>query len=124
MPRLLKEKIMTKQYKITVSNTVAVPVAGSHTDEKGKPVPFKFSLICKRLDAEELKIALDGGEAMVDKFIADVATGWRDQRLVLESDDAPAEFCPDALAALLNISGMGMLCFTSYMKEAGAKAKN
>ena len=115
---------MTKQYKIVVGNTVAVPVVGSHTDEKGKPVPFKFTLICKRLNAEELKVALDGGEAKVDEFVTDVVTGWRDQRLVLESDDSPAEFCDDALAALLNISGMGMLCFTSYMKEANAKAKN
>lgn len=115
---------MTKQFKIVVSNTVAVPVAGSHTNENGKPVPFKFTLICKRLNAEDLKVALDGGEAKVDEFVADVVTGWRDQRLVLESDDTPAEYCPDALAALLNISGMGMLCFQSYMKEAGAKGKN
>jgi hypothetical protein len=68
---------MSKQYKIVVGNTVAVPVVGSHTDEKGKPVPFKFTLICKRLNAEELKVALDGGEAKVDEFVTDVVTGWR-----------------------------------------------
>ncbi|MGF6116694.1 hypothetical protein ABIE30_000638 [Janthinobacterium lividum] len=115
---------MKKQYKIVVGNTVAVPVAGSHTNESGNVIPFKFSLICKRLDTAGLKSALNGGETQVDEFIADVAMGWRDQRLVLEDDDKPAEFCEDALAALLSISGMGMLCFTAYMKEAGAKAKN
>lgn len=115
---------MTKQFKIVVGNTVAVAVAGSHTNENGKPVSFKFTLICKRLNAEDLKVALEGGAAQVDEFVANVVTGWRDQRLVLESDDTPAEFCPESLAALLNISGMGMLCFTSYMKEATAKAKN
>ena len=115
---------MTKKYKIVVGNTVAVPVSGSHTNESGKAIPFKFSLICKRLDAAGLKDALGGGGAEVDEFIASVATDWRDQRLVLEDDDTPAEFCADALAALLSISGLGMLCFTAYMKEAGAKAKN
>lgn len=115
---------MTKKYKIVVGNTVAVLVAGSHANESGKAIPFKFTLICKRLDASELKDALGGGETQVDEFVTNVVTGWRDQRLVLESDDTPAEFCPEALEALLNISGLGMLCFSAYMKEAGAKAKN
>lgn len=115
---------MTKTFKIVVGNTVAVPVAGSHTNEAGKAIPFKFTLICKRLDAEEMKEAFVGGETQVNEFVTDVATGWRDQRLVLEDDDKPAEFCPDALEALLNITGMAMLCFNAYMKEAGAKAKN
>ena len=115
---------MTKKYKIVVANTVAVLVKGSFTNDAGKDVPFKFTLVCKRLEADELKEALAGGETQVTEFITNVATDWRDQRLVLEDDDKPAEFCPDALEALLNITGMGMLCFTSYMKEAGAKAKN
>lgn len=115
---------MSKKYKIVVGNTVAVLVTGSHTNESGKAIPFKFTLICKRLDAAELKDALGSGETQVDDFVTNVATGWRDQRLVLEGDDTPAEFCPDALEALLNISGLGMLCFNAYMKEAGAKAKN
>lgn len=115
---------MTKKYKIVVGNTVAVLVAGSHTNESGKAIAFKFTLICNRLDAADLKTALGSGETQVDEFITGVATGWRDQRLVLEEDDTPAEFCAEALEALLNISGLGMLCFTAYMKEAGAKAKN
>ena len=115
---------MTKKYKIVVGNTVAVLVAGSHTNESGKAIPFKFTLICKRLDAAELKDALADKETPVSEFVTNVATDWRDQRLVLEDDDKPAEFCPDALEALLNINGMSMLCFTAYMKEAGAKAKN
>jgi len=115
---------MSKKYKIVVGNTVAVLVKGALINEAGKDVSFKFTLICKRLEAEELKDALAGGETHVNEFITDVATGWRDQRLVLEEDDSAAEFCPDALAALLNITGMGMLCFNTYMKEVGAKAKN
>ena len=115
---------MTKKYKIVVGNTVAVSVKGALTNEAGKDVPFKFTLVCKRLEADELKDALAGGETQVNEFVTSVATGWREQRLVLEADDTPAEFCPDALEALLNINGMGMLCFTAYMKEAGAKAKN
>lgn len=115
---------MSKKFKIVVGNTVAVPVAGSHTNESGKAIPFKFTLICDRLNAADLKAALGSGDTQVDEFVTSVATGWRDQRLVLEEDDTPADFCADALEALLNISGLGMLCFTAYMKEAGAKAKN
>jgi hypothetical protein len=54
-----------------------------------------------------------------------ITTGWRDQRLVLEEDETtPAEFCEDAMSALMGIAGMGMQCLNAYLKVAGVNAKN
>jgi hypothetical protein len=50
--------------------------------------------------------------------------GWKDQRLVLEEDGKPAEFCPEALEAMMSIGGMGVQILGAYLKEVGVKAKN
>jgi hypothetical protein len=123
MPR--KEKFMTKKYTLAISDTVVVPVKGTLSDAGGKPFPFKFSLVCNRLGAEELKAALTGSdEVLLKEFVTERAVGWKNQTLVLEEDGQPAEFCADALAALLDISGMALLCFNAYVEESGAKRKN
>ncbi len=113
-----------KKFKIVVSDKVEVSVKGSFMDEDGKPAAFKFSLVCKRLGAEKMKAAMSGGDLYAQEFLADVTTGWKGQRLVLNEDDSPAEFGPESLEALLDISGMAGLCFNAYMKESAAKEKN
>ncbi|MFZ3289259.1 MAG: hypothetical protein WA191_20765 [Telluria sp.] len=114
---------MSKKYKIVVSDTVAVQVKGALSDADGKPVSFKFTLACKRLGAEEYKARMEG-ESTTKDVMQEVTTGWSGQRLVLEEDGTPAEFCADALDALLDINGMANVCFVAYGKESGAHAKN
>jgi hypothetical protein len=116
---------MSKKYKILVSNTVIVPVEGKLTDAAGKPVPFKFTLTCKRSDQAQMKEQFDGKSLVFADFMQEVTTNWAGQRLVMEEDgETPAEFCADALSAMLNINGMGLICFNAYNAENGAKAKN
>lgn len=115
---------MNKKYKVAVSNNVSVTVEGKLADGDGKQVPFKFSLQCKRLDAETLKNEFLNTEETASDLIKKITFGWKDQRLVLEEDDTPAEFSPDALDALLEIAGLGLLCLNAYVKESNAKAKN
>lgn len=115
---------MSKKYKIVVSDTVAVQVKGALSDADGKPASFKFTLVCKRLNAEEFKSRMEGGESTTKDVMQEVTTGWNGQRLVLEEDGTPAEFCADALEALLDINGMANVCFVAYGKESGAHAKN
>lgn len=113
---------MSKKFRIAVSDTVLVPVAGAFRDADGVEQPFSFSLICNRESVEEQKKSL--GKPMAD-FVAERTIGWRDQKLVLDIDTgAPAEFCADALAALLNINGISPMAFQAYMVESGAIAKN
>jgi hypothetical protein len=114
---------MAKKFKIAVSNTVAVSVKATIADEGGKPVTHKFKLICERRGAEEMKDQLEGN-FNVKAFMKEVTTGWEDQRLVLDEDNKPAEFEADALDALLDISGLAMVCFVAYGKDAAAQAKN
>lgn len=114
---------MNSKYKLVVSDTVIVTVAGNTKNGSGRPAPFKFSLVCDRRGADALKDQLEGGATTKD-VLRDVTTGWRDQRLVLEQDDSAAEFCAEAFDALLDIAGMANLCFNAYYKENAAAEKN
>jgi hypothetical protein len=114
-----------KKYKVVVSNNVIVLVEGKIADDDGAARPFKFSLVCKRLDADALKQELEDKEESASELMKKITTGWRDQRLVLEEDETtPAEFCEDAMSALMGIAGMGMQCLNAYLKVAGVNAKN
>lgn len=114
---------MSSKYKVVVSDTVIVQVSGSTKDGAGRAVPFKFSLVCKRKGADELKDALENG-ALTKEVLREVTVDWRDQRLVLEQDDSPAPFNADSFDALLDIAGMATVCFNKYYKENGAAEKN
>jgi hypothetical protein len=116
---------MKKKYVVAVSDMVQVPVEGKIVDENGITKPFKFTLTCKRVSASQFKEKLDADDFRAQDVMAEVTTGWSGQRLVMEEDGVtPAEFCPDALEALLDISGMAMKCFQALGKASGAQAKN
>jgi len=113
-----------KKYKVVVSDNVIVPVEGKYAEADGSIRSFKFSLVCKRLDAPTLKQEMEDKEESATEMMKKVISGWRDQRLVLEEDDTPAEFCDGALSALFDIAGMGMHCLNAYLAVVGVKAKN
>lgn len=113
---------MSKKYKLAISNIVVVPVEVKIGDETGKPKTHKFSITCNRLGADDLTAAFNG--ISPQDFLMNEVTGWSGQKLVLEDDGTPAEFCADSLAALLDIQGMVMVVFGAYLKEAAATAKN
>lgn len=114
---------MQKKYKVAVSDTVVVTVKASIADNGGKPVPHKFTLTCQRRGAAEMLAEMEGG-FNAKAFMKEVTTGWEGQRLVLNEDGSPAEFESDALDALLDISGMAMVCFAAYGNAASAQGKN
>jgi hypothetical protein len=114
---------MAKKYKLAVSDTVQVTVKVTLADSKGKLVNHKFMLTCERRGAEEMK-ELMSGSFNAKEFMKEVTTGWEGQNLVLEDDGIAAAFEKDAMDALLDISGMAMVCFVAYGKDAAAQAKN
>lgn len=115
---------MSTKYKTIVSNTALIPVKGSLADEDGKQVPFKFSLICKRMSAKEIKDRMAGGETLMQEVLQEVTKGWEKQTLVLDQDDKPAEFNAESYDAMLEIGGMAAVCFNAYMKGQAATEKN
>jgi hypothetical protein len=116
---------MSKKFVVVVSNMVQVVVEGKLADENGGSKPFKFTLTCKRMSANQFKEKIDSPDFRAQDVMAEVTTGWSGQRLVMEEDGVtPAEFCPEALDALLDISGMAMTCFQAFGKASGAQAKN
>lgn len=106
--------------KLRIGDQVEVPVHlkiknGSSVDE------FKFTLIGKRISADQAKeIFTEGTEQngkTIPEFLAGHITGWRGQTLVLDESDSPVAFSPDALAMMLTVTGVAPVLYTSYLNE-------
>lgn len=112
-------------YTLAIEDIVEVPV--KFTLKVGKVnKPFAFTLIAKRLDADEMQSRMLDCELKFKDFLkyTDLVTGWVDQRLVLDGNGQPAEFSADAFAEMLKAPGVARVCFDAYQKEVGAKEKN
>jgi len=108
-------------FKLIVSDTVVAPVKGSMTDANGRKVDFSFSLVARRMPADELNaMHRDGDSKTVNQVLTENVTGWRD---VVAEDGTPAEFSQAALGQMLNILGMSATCYTAYLEACGAKGK-
>jgi hypothetical protein len=110
-------------FRLYVSNTITVPVAGKLPGADGKPAAFSFSLQAKRLSQSALRDIVDSNQRTVPELLADVVTGWDG---VLDDDSNQVPFTPANLAALLEIVGMAGVIFGAYLESCGAKgtAKN
>lgn len=113
-------------FTLAIDDVVEVPV--KFTLKAGKVnKPFRCTLICKRLDQDEIAARFNEVEFKYKAFLETdgLVTGWADQNLVLDaSTGAPAEFSPEALGVFLKTAGVAQAAFTAYQKESGAKEKN
>ncbi len=107
-------------FRLVVSDTITVPVAGRLPDAAGRPVPFTFSLTAKRLPAGELRAAIDANDRTVPEFLQSVIRGWSG---VLDEQGAELPYSPAAFDALLDIVGMASLIFPAYIEACGVKGK-
>ena len=110
-------------FKLAIANTVQVPVKLT-LNNAGKIAAFAFSVTAARLDQEQIKTRLGDGEALISEFLTEVISDWHGQTLVVDEDDKPVDFGPDALAMMLGAAGVSVVIFNAYLKEVGAKAKN
>ena len=110
-------------YKLVIDNKITTKVKGFYRDEKGVSRPFSFDLSQDRVTQEELKELVSDGGSTPD-FIRRVTHGWKGQRLVLDDNDQPAEFCAEALDVLLSVSGMGSYCYQAYVSQVLVTEKN
>lgn len=107
-------------FKLSVSDTVTVPVKGHIPNAAGAAQPFAFSLVCRRLKGATLRALVKDPEQEVAPFVCDVTSGWQG---VLDEDDQPLPFSQQGLAELLDIVGMPGLVFAAYIDACGAKGK-
>lgn len=111
-------------FKLAIADKVGVKIKGITYTEAGTEKPFEFVLLCNRKSNDEMRAVLSATGKTAHEFFQAEAYGWRDQKLVLNADETPAEFSSEALTELLNISGMAALCWHSYLQQVGASAKN
>jgi hypothetical protein len=110
-------------YKLAIQNTAQVKVKFTLKDQ-GIDRIYTFSFTATRLEQDEISSRMEDKDRKVKDFMTDLITNWDGQRLVLNQDDTPADFSPEALEVLLNVGGVAMVCFNAYIKDCGAKEKN
>lgn len=108
--------------KLVISNRLKFKVRGTIKDEAGIDQPFDFSLICARLDTDQIqtKIKSDSEVSVLD-FMVDVIEDWSGVR---DEEDQPLAYSEENFRRLCKIAGVGMVAYRTYMAEVGAKEKN
>ncbi len=107
--------------KIVVSPKVKFTVAGTINDDNGTPQPFKFWLLCDRLDVDSVETRFREDSVRVADLFAEITHAWGD---VQAADGTPLPYSEANLRALLKLAGLPMLVLHTYLREVGAKAKN
>lgn len=107
--------------KIVLSPLVKFKVQGTIKDAAGIDQPFSFSLTCRRLDQDQIKVTLQDETQTIIEFLAGVIEAWEGVR---DEDDKTIEYSEDALKRLALIPGVAVLAFRTYLTEVGAKEKN
>lgn len=111
-------------FKISVSNTVQVPVKFTMRDG-GSIRQFAFTLTGQRCLWDDYK-EQHLGESMTDmvtSYLKDNVTDWSGQRFVILENNEPAPFSPEAFDAMLKGGALNAV-FAAYTNECVGKTKN
>jgi hypothetical protein len=108
-------------FKLVIRNKLRVEVEGAINDDEGRPVKFKFILLCKRLNQTEIDSVMEQKKKTLTEFLTEVCYGWED---VFDAEGQRLDFNPDNFVNVLEQPAMRALCFAAYLKEVGASAKN
>jgi len=108
-------------FKLVKRSKIAVAVKGALPDEDGKPVNFDFKLHCRRLNQDEIDVAMKDKSGDVKKFIRDIAEGWDG---VLAEAGTALDFSPEQFDEVINNAGMPVVIMRSYLDQVAAVAKN
>jgi len=108
--------------KIVVSATVVVPIKGVtlSDDGSGREEPFDFSLVCKRIDEDQIK-AMQDNEVLMRDAVLEHTVDWK---AVLDEGNQPVPFSRDSLKQLLTTRvALSALAFQKLVLACGAKGK-
>lgn len=104
-------------FRIAVDDVVEVPVRFS-LRVKNVDKPMSCTLIARRVGDDAY-----AGRSPMD-ILRENVTGWKEQKLVLDASDNPAEFSSEAFEAMLNVPGLALTIWKAYQRETAAKEKN
>ena len=107
---------------LIIDDKVAVKVEGSDTDAKGVIKPFEFTLICDRLDTEEIKAKQDSADDQsYEDFLIEVTQDWIGVRA---EGGATVPYSSDVFRQLLiGRPALAALCFRRYMLTVAVQGK-
>ena len=107
--------------RLIISDTVSVSIKGALSDADGKPLPFDFSIQCKRTGAEQITAeSSDQSDKPLKDYLFEKAVGWRN---VFDANGAALPFALPAWEAVMDIPGMAGLAMRNYIDACGAKGK-
>lgn len=95
-------------FTLKLGKTIDVPVRLDLRDG-AKLVPHSFTLVARRLSAEELDTLLERarrGEIGDRDVLVDLVLDWRGQTLVADQNDLPAAYSPEALDVMCTAVGV------------------
>lgn len=106
-------------HKLAISDIVKFQVKLSLNDA-GVKKEFSLWLEANRISLSAMESNLEerGDLKVVDfqrKTLRENLIGWNDQRLVLDQDDRPCDFSPEACDVLLDVAGAVPVIHASYM---------
>jgi hypothetical protein len=107
-------------YTLAIEDTVEIQVKFT-LRSKGVAKLFSPTLTMNRLNTEENE---ERSEQSIKDFMHENVIDWKDQRLVLDASNNPAEFSKEALAMFFSAPGVLIVCWNAYIKEVAAKEKN
>lgn len=113
-------------YKLAISDIVKFQVKLTVNDA-GVKKDFSLWLEANRIDLETMETNLEerGDLKVVDfqrKTLRENLTNWSDQRLVLDQNNHPADFSPEARDLMLNLAGAVPVIHAAYMDAIAASA--
>ncbi len=107
---------MTKKFKLAIGDTLTLKVKGFVTDGP-KPVAVEFKATAKRVDSERYRDTFGkDSQVLGADFVREVLTGWEGQKLVMDEDGQPADFCPEALDTMLQLVGIESYIVRAYVE--------
>lgn len=106
---------------IVIEDTVKFPVKGTVRNAQGDEVPFSFTMVCDRLDADAVQTVVQDDQRKLADFFAEITQAWEG---VKDAEGKQLPFTAANLAALFKKPGLAAHTFRTYLIEIGAKAKN
>lgn len=113
---------MTKKYRLGIAAIVSAAVSLQVANADGETETHEFTVTGTRYGNKEQAELFS--TLTPEAFLKKALTGWSGQTLVLEDDGKPAAFSAEALEAMFDIQGVGMVVFNSFVKASAATEKN
>lgn len=105
-------------YKLNIGDVVNFDV-----DFSLGGVNHRVSFTANRMTVPELESKMSGEQQEVREYLLEKCTGWN-QEIVLDENDAPAQYSKESFLCLLGILGMPRMVLQKLTEASAAREKN